>query len=93
MRKLHDFDYRDLADCMYNLHRDFEEYHVLCDLINGENRREGVVCFANDLFYSFSQHVEELSMTFSRINRESVLPEGGEVFNSPRVVSSKKETA
>ena len=104
MRVLHDYNYNELAENLYDLFRDVEKYHVICDLIMSKNQRQGLFCMVSDLWDSFEQHMHDFDMTFDRISRVAVPPEGQEPFevcfypkqererfNTPRIVRDSRK--
>lgn len=104
MRILHDYNYDDLGECLYDLFRDISEYHLLCNSLNQCRLDYGISCLANDLNDKLKQHIQEFDSVFGRINRGAVPPEGEEpfeacfypkqereLFNTPRIVTGARK--
>jgi len=80
MRLLHDYNYDDLHEVLFDLGRDVYEYSFLAKSLAKcpVNLDNGLLCLFTDLRDKFNQHIDEFDSVFNRINDCAVPPEGVE---------------
>lgn len=91
MRILHDYNYDDLHESLYDLSRDIAEYSLLCNSLNHSRIDLGSSCLANDLNAKLQQHIQELDSVVGRIDRGAVPPEGVEPYEACFYLKQRKE--
>jgi len=78
MKMLHEYNYNDLAECLYDFYFDIGKLRVFTGYMENLRINDESICVLHEILDNFDQHEHDFNSVFDRINNFAVPPEGVE---------------